>query len=77
MWPFHCAIRHFTLNSYEYNGPLEKEEHAVAKTIAQLGEDGWEMVGFAPLIERGPGSMGLPVANSGAMVFKRPKPDMV
>ena len=66
--PYHPAIWSFTPRGYEVVQITGQEAAEVAKIIAHLGEEGWEMVACANA-----GETGLSGSEAHILYFKRPK----
>jgi hypothetical protein len=62
--PYRPGIWHFTELGIQSTRIEKPEADEVAKTIAQLGEQGWEMVGAGSTVE----------GSQHVLYFKRPRP---
>jgi hypothetical protein len=73
--PYMPAVWYFTDRGIMMTEIEGDEVHGVGKFIAQLGNEGWEMVGGMSVFERAPArvAFGLMVTEDAALFFKRPK----
>ncbi len=71
--PYQPAVWYFTDQGIRIQDIKGDEGNDVARFIAWLGNEGWEMVGGVDFFERAPAkALAIGATDTGALLFKRP-----